>query len=308
MQIAGLRIRRYVQLTMPAEPGIYKSPEHLGAESWVDFELRAALNLSQAMESELKKLKLRVIKERVHKSRVSLRRWFSVWGFLAEDGWEAKKFKKKVLTPLRDFLRELGELRDCDVNIETAEKLQCDAQTMAEFKALRKKLKHRIDKTLTEVDPPKLAGQIEDYLTDRAKELNKEIEKSSIADHSAFAHFDRYLQSHEEQVKKLSLKASSPESLHKLRLAIKKWRYLLTECMGLTNLNLVRAQTLLGEIHDYDRLEPVLADGHELTGAIYRLRLERSALVNEFEQLKKDLPFGLRPGTITYGEPAELPG
>ncbi len=290
-------------MTREVQVGNYNSPAHLLAESWVDFELRAAMHLLNAMESELKKLKLRIIKERVHKSRVSLRRWFSVWSFLVEDGWELKKFKKKVLNPLRAFLKELGDLRDCDVNIETAEKLQCDEETLNEFKELRKKLKRRIDKSLSELNPPEMANQIEEYLLERAEELTKAIDASPAADHSAFAHFDLYLSSHEEQVKKLMLKATSPESLHKLRLAIKKWRYLLTECMGLTNLELVRAQTLLGEIHDYDRLEPVLEDVHEETGAVNRLRLERAALVNDFELLKKDLPFGLRPGIISYGSP-----
>lgn len=268
----------------------------------MDFELKAALNLLRGVEAELKKLKLRVIKERVHKSRVSLRRWVSVWSFLAEDGWEDKKFKKKVLTPLKSFLKELGDLRDCDVNIETGEKLFCDESTLDEFKKTRKKLKRKIEKSLADMNPPKLVEQIEGYLLDKADQLREEMKISPHGDQSAFAHFDRYLAAHEEQVKKLSARASTAESLHKLRLAIKKWRYLLTECMGLTNLELVRAQTLLGEIHDYDRLEPALEMHGESTGALIRLRLERAALIREFEELKVLLPIGLRPGTISYAD------
>ena len=282
--------------------GIYSSPAHLASESWVDFELRAALNLLGAVEGELKKLKLRVIKERVHKSRVSLRRWVSVWGFLAEDGWEEKKFKKKVLTPLREFLKELGELRDCDVNIETAEKLFCDQSTLDEFKKNRKKLKRRIEQSLSKMNPPKLVEQIEEYLLAKAELLRMEMKTGPADDQSAYTHFDRYLAAHEEQVKKLSARASTAESLHKLRLAIKKWRYLLTECMGLTNLELVKAQTLLGEIHDYDRLEPALEMAGESSGALTRLRLERAALIREFEELKSQLPVGLRPGCISYAQ------
>lgn len=284
--------------------GTYSSPAHLEAETWVDFELRAALSLLKAMESELKKLKLRIIKERVHKSRVSLRRWYSVWGFLAEDGWEEKKFKKKVLTPLREFLRELGELRDCDVNIETSEKLFCEAATLEEFKKSRKKLKQSIERRLKQIDPPKLCQQIEEYLLEKAERLRNEMQASPQQEQSAFSHFDRYLHAHEELVKKLVARASTPESLHKLRLSVKKWRYLLTECMGLTNLELVQAQTLLGEIHDYDRLEPSLQIQSDASGALIRLRLERDGLIREFDELKSKLPFGLRPGTISYAPQA----
>lgn len=288
----------------PREDGTYSSPAHLTSETWVDFELRAALSLLRTMESELKKLKLRLIKERVHKSRVSLRRWYSIWGFLAEDGWEEKKFKKKVLTPLREFLRELGQLRDCDVNMETSEKLDCDVATLEEFQAERKVLKARIEKSLSELDPPKLCSQIENYLLEKAEDLREQMNLSPNADHSAFSHFDVYLAAHEEVVRKLVERASTPESLHKLRLAIKKWRYLLTECMGLTNLELVKAQTLLGEIHDFDRLEPTLEMQNDSSGALLRLRLQRDSLVREFEELKNSLPFGLRPGNISY--PAAL--
>jgi CHAD domain-containing protein len=279
---------------------IYSSPAHLLQESWVDFQYRAAVNLLFAMEAELKKLKLRITVDRVHKSRVSLRRWYSVWGFLAEDGWEEKKFKKKVLAPLREFLKELGDLRDCDVNIQTAEKLECDAETLDGLRQVRKKLKLSLEESLAEIDPARITADIDKYLEHKASELSSSIEARQQEDHSAFAHFDRYLSAHEEQVKKLSEKASTPESLHKLRLAIKKWRYLLTECMGLTTLELVRAQTLLGEIHDFDRLEPVLKDECEQPGALSRLRQARAELIHSFEQLKNHLPFGLRPGTISY--------
>lgn len=284
--------------------GSYSSPAHLLTESWVDFELRAALNSLAAMQSELKKLKMRVIKERVHKSRVSLRRWFSVWEFLAEDGWEEKKFRKKILAPLREFLAELGDLRDCDVSIETAEKLECDIVTLEDFKKTRKKLKRRIEKGLLELNAERLAERIGCYLETKAVQLREEMNSSPEQDHSAFARFDRYLSAHEEQVKKLSLKAESPEALHKLRLAVKRWRYLLTECMGLTNLELVNAQTLLGEIHDYDRLEPViLKDEGENSVSLVRLRHERAELEKKFKRLKNDLPYGLRPGSVSYAAP-----
>ncbi|MBX9689830.1 MAG: CHAD domain-containing protein [Candidatus Obscuribacterales bacterium] len=284
--------------------GIYSRPAHLASETWVDFELRTSLQLLASMEAELKKLRLRVIKERVHKSRVSLRRWFSVWSFLAEEGWEEKKFRKKVLRPLREFLKELGALRDCDVNIEIAEKLKCDDETLEDLEKARKRLKRRIDRALSQINPEELSRAIEKFLTRRAEELREFIKSKPDLDHSAFAHFDRYLGAHEEQVKKVAERASTPESLHKLRLSIKKWRYLLTECMGLTNLNLVRAQTVLGEIHDFDRLQPEL-ELHPVgdAAALARLHDERLQLVNEFELLKKDLPYGLRPGLISYPPP-----
>lgn len=278
----------------------YSPPQHLSSESWVEFELRSALNLLGPMLGELKKLKLRLTKERVHKSRVSLRRWFSVWGLLADDGWEKKKFRKRVLKPLRKFLKELGSLRDCDVNIETAEKLSCDKSTLDDFKKERKKLKKQIDESLRKIDPEDLNHIIESYLSEQSVALTIKLHAAGEADHSAFSHFDKYASEHEKLVRDLSSRATTPDSLHKLRLAVKKWRYLLTECMGLTNLDLVRAQTLLGDIHDFDRLEPILKESKADNESLQRLRKERAKLVKEFESCKNDLPYGLRPGTISY--------
>ena len=282
------------------EASSYSPPEHLSTESYVEFELRSAINLLNPMVSELKKLKLRLIKERVHKSRVALRRWFSVWGLLSDDGWEKKKFKKGVLKPLRQFLKELGELRDCDVNIDTAEKLECAKDTLSEFKKERKKFKKVVDDSLEGIDPDELKDKIELYLQQHALKLSQQLQNSARDDHSAFSRFDRYISEHEQIVRQLSEKASTPESLHKLRLAIKKWRYLLTECMGLTNLELVRAQTLLGDIHDLDRLEQALLETAPKDPVLGRLRKERSTLVQEFEGCKNELPYGLRPGIISY--------
>lgn len=282
------------------DEGTYSSPVHLASESWVDFELRAALNLLNGVEDELSKLKLRITKERVHKSRVSLRRWFSIWSFLSEDGWEEKRFRKAVIKPLRSFLKELGDLRDCDVNIETADKLHCIELTLEDLKVTRKKLKRRIEKSLHELNPEKLTANITKYLEKKAGRLIADINFES-KDQSAYSHFDRYLSAHEDRVRKLASKEPTAESLHKLRLAIKKWRYLLTECMGVTNAELVNAQTLLGEIHDFDRLQPVLIeDEGNKSAAVFLLRQERDVRVKQFEQLKVKLPYGLRPGSRSY--------
>lgn len=278
---------------------VHSPPEHLSSESWVDFELRAALSTLDPMLLELGKLKAKIAKENVHKSRVSLRRWFSVWGLLAEDGWEKKKFKKKVLKPLREFLKHLGQLRDCDVNIETAGKLDVSDSTLEGFKKERKKLKASVDKKLRKIDVDELKGKIEKYLKKSSLDLTEHLDDKE-SDHSAYSHFERYISDHEANVKTLAANASTPESLHKLRLAIKKWRYLLTECMGLTTLDLVNAQTLLGEIHDLDRLEPILIkSSRNDEAALTRLRKERASLIADFEKCKKDLPYGLRPGIIS---------
>lgn len=284
------------------EQGIYSRPAHLVQESWVDFELRTSLDLLATMQSELARLKIRLLEERVHKSRVAIRRWFSVWGLLCQDGFDSKKFRKKVLSPLKEFLKELGDLRDCDVNIETATKLRCDEQTMEDLKKIRKKLKKAVEKSLKKLDSVKLVSNIETYLLAKAEDLSGKLKSDPGQDNSAFAHFDRYLQTHEALVKKLLAREQSSENLHKLRLAIKKWRYLLTECMGLTNFVLVKSQTLLGEIHDLDRLEPVLEFEHHPDDfpAIVRLKDERRQLLLQFEELKAELPFGLRPGVTSY--------
>jgi CHAD domain-containing protein len=269
-------------------------PPHLAHSSWINFEASSALSVLGTLSDELKDLKKKVSVRRVHKARVALRRWFSVWKVLEQDGWESKHFKKSVSKPLKNVLEALGELRDMDVALELAENLGVTDETLDDWKKQRKTLKKHLKKRIDSVDVKDLLDEIEDYLHDRAEKVEKSV-SNKRAKESAFDHLDNYLSREEDEVRALAQTAQSPEELHKFRLGVKRWRYLLTEFFGLTNLELVKAQQVLGQIHDLDRLTPILQSnpGEEL--ALSRIRDRRGQLLKEIGAMRTRLPFGLRP-------------
>jgi CHAD domain-containing protein len=107
----------------------------------------------------------------------------------------------------------------------------------------------------------------------------------------------------EQFARQVERKASTPESLHQLRLCIKAWRYLLTEFFGLTNLELVKAQQLLGKFNDVHRALVLLESdpqAQELAkDAIAKLQKQSEQLMKEFSEFRKALPYGLRPTIVS---------
>lgn len=273
-------------------PGV---PPHLAQSSWINYEAQAAISVVESLSDELKRLSKKVNAERVHKSRVALRRWFSVWQVMKDDDWQSKKFKKNVAKPLRKLLSMLGDLRDQDVNLELGEKLEVNKELLSRWKSERKRLKTQLCDYVDELDLNELVGEIPKYLRDRADKVEKANKNGKVLQESAYVHLDRYVIEHERQVRQMATSATSPEELHALRLSIKRWRYVLTEFFGLTNLELVRAQQLLGQIHDLDRLTPALKADKSSQRALVNLERRRMQLLEEFARMRNDLPYGLRP-------------
>ncbi|MBY0356893.1 MAG: CHAD domain-containing protein [Candidatus Obscuribacterales bacterium] len=271
-------------------------PVNLQEQTWVEFELSAALGLSGALAFELTKLKHRVNKERVHKSRVALRRWFSVWTVLSEDGWSKKKFRQGVIKPLRKLLKKLGSVRDIDVNIELARKLGCEKALIKHLARKRRKARKKLEKLIKTTDLQAVTAGIHDYLSKTAKNLHTETVDA------AYEHFDRYITRLEERVKRMAQTAKSPEDLHQLRLVIKQWRYLLVECFGLSNNELVISQQYLGDIHDLDSFRQILIKLDEQSPALARLKTRRQELMARFKSESQKLPYGLRPGFRSFKE------
>src|SRR5262249_28091182 len=86
--------------------------------------------------------------------------------------------------------------------------------------------------------------------------------KSSLE--CAYEHLEPYLVHLEGLTRETEMKAFTPAQLHELRIEIKSWRYFLTEFFGLTNLQIVKAQQLLGKVHDIDRMLEILDDSKKL--------------------------------------------
>ena len=66
------------------------------------------------------------------------------------------------------------------------------------------------------------------------------------------------------------------------------------EFFGLTNLELVRAQQYLGKLNDLDRTRNLLLRDGELD-ALIKLKAEYQGIRRQFNAIRKNLPYGLRP-------------
>jgi CHAD domain-containing protein len=273
-------------------------PPHLAHSSWINYEVLAALAVLDSLTKDLKALKDKPNGKNVHKARVTLRRWFSVWGVLQDDGWETGSYKKKVRKPLKRLLTMLGGLRDCDVNLELAITVGATAEFQQECEEQGRQQKKELRDYLDKTKFKSILKQAKQHLNEQAEKVEG-TSKRKRAKQSAYDHLDEHLALHEAEVKLQASKATTPEELHQLRLGIKRWRYLLTEFFGLTNLELVRAQQLLGQIHDIDRLTPALQEHENERSALTALRRRRQELLKQCQPMRSHLPYGLRPSIIS---------
>lgn len=276
-------------------------PPHIEQASWLDFQRCTELALCDSVSQELEPLSKKPTEKRVHETRIALRRWFSVWTVLKEDGWSSKKIDKKVVSKLRKLLKSLGKLRDLDVNIELGQTFGCPQSILAEWHEEQRHVRRAVRNRISHLEPALLLMRLRNYLNKRYAALRDKSTQSSAKPPSTYYLLDRFVCEQERRVKELESAASTPEELHKLRLAIKRWRYLLTEFFGLTNLQLVRAQQLLGRLNDYQRIENLLVERQqpELAEVIEKIKAERATLVTEFAAVRENLPYGLRPIVIS---------
>ncbi len=274
-------------------------PRHLSDATWIDFEFEAALKLSRNLSVELNKLNQKVSERRVHKARVALRRWFTIWKVLKEDGWQTKSLRAKIVRPLKDLLSLLGKLRDFDVSISICQELEAPKKLLDDLQKSRNKLRVLISDYIHSSDIDKLSKRLEKQLKKRAKKYTKSSFATKKAKLSAFKHIDKYVVQQEKTVRKLAKKAMTPKQLHQLRLGIKGWRYLLAEFFGLTTLELVTTQQLLGQIHDLDRVAILLSKSKNSENSLRLLAVKRSDLLKDFEQVRENMPYGLRPAVIS---------
>ena len=269
-------------------------PPHLAGTTWVQHETAAATAAFGDLKRDLKALKKKVTANRVHRVRVTLRRWFSIWKVLQDDGWESKKFKNGIGKTLKKLQKLLGKLRDTDVNLEQAEKFGCGERLIELWKAQRRMQKEHLEKFVDDSDFKSLLKDLRAYIKRRSQHIESKLPRAKSSQ-SAFNHLELYLMAQENTVREQSDTASTPDEYHQLRLSIKCWRYLLTEFFGLTNLELVRAQQLLGQLHDIDRLTPMLMNDDEQRQALTRAKQRKEELLAQINEMRPRLPYGLRP-------------
>ena len=306
-----------------------KIPPHLDESLWLDFEEATALACSDALDEELSRLYARTSAKRVHDSRVALRRWSSIWAVLKQDGWESKKLTRQVTGKLRKLLKNLGRLRDWDVNLELGEALGCTQPTLKRWLEQRSRIRKRVKALIKDLKVHELVAQLKRQIQRRYNKIRGRLVPPGLESlrpgdqqpaaatgpgqiscraggsaapmESAYQHLERYIRRQEELVRKLEATATTAEELHRLRLAVKRWRYLLTEFYGVTNLQLVKAQQILGKLNDLGRLSSLM--GPAEAGAVQaRLQEDKQKLLAEFAQFRKKLPYGLRPAIFSSVE------
>jgi len=278
-------------------------PTHLDETPWLEFEQATVLALCESVEKELNKLMDKASAKQVHDTRVALRRWFSVWWVLKQDHWQSKKFKRQAITRLRRLLRTLGSLRDWDVNIALGEELGCSKEILKSWDRERDVARDTVKKTIKSLNPGSLMRRVRKYLKRRPARLKAKLPETAEPMESAYNHIDGFILAQEETVRELEMRAHTPEELHELRLGVKRWRYLLTEFFGLTNLQLVRTQQILGKLHDLDRIKDLLAyNCPDEVGT--KLEAQRRQLLQDFSLIRESLPYGLRPLLVSVAPAA----
>lgn len=316
-------------------------PEHLLNLNWFELEEARALSVYEELSRSLSDIKNKLSPKLVHELRVVIRRWYSIWEILELDNWQDKYYEKKIAGPLEKINKHLGRLRDLDVNIELAADFQAPVLLLTAWRKKRAKLRRKAAEAIEELKPGKIERRLGEHLSRRAYELERLLiplpedqgkKTPSITypfqsplEKASYHHIDVFLLDCEAEAKNMAQKDLSAEELHELRLVIKRWRYLLTEFFGLSNIELVRAQQLLGRHHDLVRLKEALlkyekkqegkparalkkrelskeqaADQKtKLTESLSRVSLELNRVDDEIKRVKLELPYGLRPYRVS---------
>lgn len=275
------------------------TPPHLIEKVWLEFERDTALGVFDELEKTLERLSARSTAKRVHEARVALRRWDSVWAVLERDGWRTDKYWDKVGGKLKKLHKALGRLRDWDVNLEYAQQFKVPDDIVQEWKKERARVRNKVRERLKRLKVKKLLARLKEFVHMRPLELRSEV--LSAHNVSAYYHLEPYLSRQERETTEIEKNARSAEELHQLRLSIKAWRYLLTDFFYLTNLQLVRAQQLLGKLNDLERIlnllhgETASSAPHSLKSVINKIEKQKDDHLKEFSTFRKELPYGLRP-------------
>lgn len=283
-------------------------PPHLLEPNWLEYEYKTAKSVLKSTLMVVRPLGKETRVKDIHRIRVCLRRWFSVWDVLKEDGWESAKFRKTMGKELRRLYKNLGNIRDWDVNCKLVKRLELPESVLKYFDKKRLKERKKSFKQLKHFNLPKLLKAIQKYLKARYKKLKvKFIRYQGAREETVFSHFEKFLIINEHVNRELSQGFEVMEDIHNFRLGVKSWRYLLVEFYGVTNLELVTCQKHLGKTVDYDRIRICIEESPRATTDLdFRNSIEfvvgkRNILIKEIENLKKILPFGFRPLWISQG-------
>ncbi|MCW5823002.1 MAG: CHAD domain-containing protein [Cyanobacteria bacterium TGS_CYA1] len=296
------------------------------AQDWLSMEYQIAQEAVSELEGVLVFLKQEEGKESVHDMRVMFRRWYSIWGVLRRDGWETEKYKKGLGRDIRLAYKILGKIREYDVMCSLSKKIGLCDDVVNAFRRKRDNVREKLVRQLSKIDLSKLFKRLRRYLTEREQILDIKFKarsrflrvvggKSSAKSGKSKnkmrkarkmveteEHFNIVLAEHERRTADLVARAHTIEELHDVRLSVKAWRYLLVEFFDTTHPVLVKAQQYLGKVNDLDHLASFLEtkklglEPHLIKKQISITLKKRDEMRSKFDQLKRSLPYGFRPG------------
>ncbi len=293
------------------------------AQDWLGMEYQIAQEAVNELEGVLVFLKQEEGKESVHDMRVMFRRWYSIWGVMRRDGWETEKYKKGLGRDIRLTYKILGKIREFDVMCSLSKKIGLCDDVVNAFRNKRDNVREKLVKQLSKIDLSKLFKRLRRYLTEREQILDIKFKARSrflrvVGGKSGGKfkaknrkarkmveteeHFNIVLAEHERRTADLVSRAHTIEELHDVRLSVKAWRYLLVEFFDNTHPVLVKAQQYLGKVNDLDHLAIFLEtkklglEPHLIKKQISITNKKRDEMRTKFDQLKRSLPYGFRPG------------
>ena len=202
----------------------------------------------------------RMTGESVHQLRVAIRRTRATLWVLRHS---SARLKLNTLdSDLKNVGRHLGKVRELDVAIKDAKRMNIDT---ADLRTRRKKAKSKLHPVLNEENRKKLDK--------RLRSAAKIVESSCpIELELAQRHIHRLLKNINRQ------KVFKPSGLHPLRIIMKKIRYGL-EAMGHPVDPIKRLVAILGRIHDLEFLQSQVAKNSKIRNARHKLRQKALPLI-----------------------------
>lgn len=257
---------------------------------WLNAEAKATERVLSSLEDSLKGLVKKTSRASIHEARVSLRHFFALWAVLVQDGWQDDRFEKKFVSQLKALLDHLGDVRDLDVNLKLGEELGCRSQLLKKWKTKRKKQKSKLRTFLKSLNLEDLMQKLRSFFKKEVRVVSKHVQKSELKNESASRHLALVLNDQARFTQSLS-SAADFKTLHRLRIAVKNWRYLLEDFGAQPSRQLERAQQTLGRIHDLGRLKSDLQGRKKDIGALTRLSEEMRSLRLELADTMAHMPF-----------------
>jgi CHAD domain-containing protein len=252
--------------------------------SWAELETKALASVAERMKSALLRLNKKSSRGRIHDARTALKRWNAVWSVLAADGWT---FDADASDELKKLFKKLGDVRDYDVYLKKAEELDVPENLIEHWKSRRKKARKQLESKLKNSGLRQVCS-----LLDKAMKHKPPVIAHLASESPNQQHIDFVLQEQEKRVEKAAIAPATPEDYHSVRKELKNLDYLLEELRHVKIEQLLELEKTLGDLHDLDKLAPLLLGNERNQAAVLNLQTEREHLISDLQNLKDKLQLG----------------